>query len=74
MDRLLQNASSAVGEEARTAAYQALSEYAWETLPVCPLYYSQQAVVVSRDLGGELSPTPYHLYRGIENLLFTSET
>lgn len=74
MDRLLQNASSAVGEEARTAAYQALAEYAWETLPVCPLYYSQQAVVVSRDLGGELSPTPYHLYRGIENLLFTSET
>ena len=74
MDRLLQNVSSAMGEEARASAYQALSEYAWETLPVCPLYYSQQAVVVSRDLGGELFPTPYHLYRGIENLSFISET
>lgn len=74
MDGLLEEASSAVGEEARRQAYQALAEYAWESLPICPLYYSQQAVVVSRELGAELSPTPYHLYRGIENLYFISET
>ena len=68
LDHLLESVATVSGREQTTMAYQALARYTWETLPVCPLYYSRQAVIVSRDLGGQLMPTPYHIYRGIEQL------
>ena len=69
LDALLDGIGEAEAGE-REAAYQALARYVWETCPVCPLYYSRQAVVVSKLLGGSLTPTPYHIYKGIENLYY----
>lgn len=71
LDRLLDQLSASAE---RSAAYQSLARYAWENLPVCPLYYSKQAVVVSRRLGGELAPSPYHMYKGIEKLYFFTDS
>ncbi|MBQ7916450.1 MAG: ABC transporter substrate-binding protein [Firmicutes bacterium] len=70
LDRLLSEVAAATGTQQSVLAYEALAQYAWETLPVAPLYYSKQAVVVSKELGGELSPSPYHIYKGIEDLYF----
>ncbi len=68
IDTLLANVRNSTDIQSRKLACRTLERTVFETLPVLPLYYSQQAVVVSRDLGGELSPTPFHVYRGIEKL------
>ena len=73
LDQLLDQLSAASGTTQRSTAYQAVARYVWQNLPVCPLYYSKQAVVVSRQLGGELEPSPYHMYKGIEKLYFRTE-
>lgn len=73
LDELLDQLSAASGSAQRSAVYQSVARYVWENLPVCPLYYSKQAVVVSRQLGGELEPSPYHMYKGIEKLYFRTE-
>lgn len=73
MDEYLEKIAASSGQEERAEAYAALAAYAWETLPVCPLYYSKQGIIVSRQLGGELEPSVYHIYKGVENLYYHVE-
>ncbi|MBQ6239085.1 MAG: ABC transporter substrate-binding protein [Firmicutes bacterium] len=73
LDKLLEGVSGARGRNEGILAYQAVARYCFENLPICPLYYSRQAVIVSKTVGGELTPSPSHIYSGIGNL-FLRET
>lgn len=68
LDQLIGAVSNARGRNEGILAYQAVARYCFENLPVCPLYYSRQAVIVSKTVGGGLTPTPSHIYSGIGNL------
>lgn len=68
LDQLIEAVSGARGRNEGILAYQAVARYCFENLPICPLYYSRQAVIVSKTVGGGLTPTPSHIYSGIGNL------
>lgn len=73
MDNLYRTAVEAEELAEREKARQQLSQLLWENLPIAPLYYQSQAVLLSEQLSGKLEGTPYQVYRGIEKMTFRGE-
>ncbi|MDO4530611.1 MAG: ABC transporter substrate-binding protein [Bacillota bacterium] len=67
VDQLLLAARSAVGEGATLLAYSSLQKKLAEELPYISIAYRNEAVFVSKNVGGTISPTAFNVFRGIEN-------
>ena len=67
VDQLLLAARSAQGEGATLLAYSSLQKKLAEELPYISIAYRNEAVFVSKKVGGNISPTAFHVFQGIEN-------
>lgn len=66
VDRLLAAAKNAVGDGQTLLAYSSLQKKLAEELPYISIAYRNQAVFVSKNVGGEIDPTDFNVFRGIE--------
>lgn len=66
MDLLLENARTAVGEGMTLLAYSSLQKKLAEELPYISIAYREDAVFVSKYVGGEITPTSFNVFRNIE--------
>lgn len=66
MDRLLENARTAVGEGMTLLAYSSLQKKLAEELPYISIAYREDAIFVSKYVGGEIAPTSFNVFRNIE--------
>ncbi|TCT17103.1 peptide/nickel transport system substrate-binding protein [Natranaerovirga pectinivora] len=68
MDNLLSQSYRAYRENNITRAYNELLGYIQEELPYFSLYFRGSAVILNRDVYGELNPSTYNAFRGFEEL------
>ncbi|MBR3909671.1 MAG: hypothetical protein IKJ54_00070, partial [Anaerotignum sp.] len=66
VDRLLAAARNAIGDGPTLLAYSSLQKKLAEELPYISIAYRNQAVFVSKNVGGEISPTEFNVFHGIE--------
>lgn len=66
VDQLLLAARTAVGEGQTLLAYSSLQKKLAEELPYISIAYRNKAVFTSKYTGGEISPTDFNVYHGIE--------
>lgn len=66
VDALLTAAHDAVGDGATLLAYSSLQKKLAEELPYISIAYRNEAVFTSKYVGGQIAPTAFHVYRGIE--------
>ena len=66
VDRLLAAARNAIGDGPTLLAYSGLQKKLAEELPYISIAYRNQAVFVSKNVGGEISPTEFNVFHGIE--------
>ena len=66
MDRLLAAARTAVGEGQTLLAYSSLQKKLAEELPYISIAYRNEAVFASKNVGGNIEPTEFNVFRGIE--------
>ena len=66
VDQLLAAARTAIGEGQTLLAYSSLQKKLAEELPYISIAYRNEAVFTSKYVGGEISPTDFHVYRNIE--------
>ena len=66
VDRLLAAARNAVGEGPTLLAYSSLQKKLAEELPYISIAYRNEAVFTSKNVGGEIAPTEFNVFRGIE--------
>lgn len=66
VDRLLAAARTSVGEGQTLLAYSSLQKKLAEELPYISIAYRNEAVFVSKNVGGTISPTDFNVFRGIE--------
>lgn len=66
MDQYLFNAHTAYSQERKLAAYRELLNFISEDVPNVSLYYRNNAILVDSMIMGELTPTFFNPYLGIE--------
>ena len=66
VDQLLAAARNAVGEGPTLLAYSSLQKKLAEELPYISIAYRNEAVFASKNVGGEIIPTEFNVFRGIE--------
>lgn len=66
VDQLLLAAREAVGEGPTLLAYSSLQKKIAEELPYISIAYRNQAVFASKNVGGEINPTEFNVFNGIE--------
>lgn len=74
MDTLLINASIAYNEEDKFLAYKNILEHITEELPYVSLFYRNKALLVDTKIMGELNPTFFNPYNGLEKCFLALET
>jgi peptide/nickel transport system substrate-binding protein len=66
MDRLLETAFSAPNEREKKEAWNRLQDHITSELPYISLLFKEHAVMHQATLKGELQPTQFNIFRGIE--------
>ncbi len=66
LDILLETAFFAPNREEKEMAWHGIQNYLEEELPYISLFYKEKAVLYRTTLRGELSPTQYNIFNGIE--------
>ncbi len=66
MDSLLEAAFFAPNRQEKEMAWHSIQDYLQEELPYISLFYKEKAVLYRTTLRGELSPTQYNIFNGIE--------
>lgn len=66
MDGLLETAFFAANRENKKMAWQHIQGYLEEELPYISLFFKDKAVLYRTTLRGELAPTQYNIFNGIE--------
>ncbi len=67
MDELLLNIHSATNREYKKRAYSYLQEFMVNELPYISLFYKNRALLVDTRIQGDLNPTFFNPYNGLEN-------
>lgn len=67
LDELLTAARTAVGDGPTLLAYSSLQKKIAEELPYISIAYRNKAVFASKYVGGEINPTEFNVFHGIEN-------
>lgn len=66
VDQLLGIARTAIGEGQTLLAYSNLQKKLAEELPYISIAYRNEAVFASKNIGGEITPTEFDVFHGIE--------
>ena len=66
VDQLLAAARNAVGEGPTLLAYSSLQKKLAEELPYISIAYRNEAVFASKNVGGDINPSEFNVFRGIE--------
>lgn len=67
MDNLLENTHNAYFREDKLLAYKKLQEFIVLNLPYVSLFFNNKALLVDTSIIGELNPTFFNPYSGLEN-------
>ncbi len=73
MDTLLTGARAATGEGPTLLAYSSLQKKLAEELPYISIAYRNKAVFASQYVDGEIMPTDFNVFRGIEKWTYEKE-
>lgn len=73
MDSMLEKAFNSYNKEDKLSNYMELQEFIIKELPYVSLYYRNNALIIDSNIKGELSPTFFDLYNGLEKCLIVNE-
>lgn len=73
MDELLQNAFLKASREEKVKAYDELQSFIVKDLPYVSLFFKNKALLVDSKIVGELNPTFFNPYKGIEKCYIPKE-
>ncbi|MBR6541600.1 MAG: ABC transporter substrate-binding protein [Anaerotignum sp.] len=73
VDQLLAAARNATGEGQTLLAYSSLQKKLAEELPYISIAFRNEAVFVSKNVGGSINPTENNVFRGIEAWTYEKE-
>lgn len=72
MDTLLTNTSNVFEREAKLLAYEELQKYITENIPNISLFFNNSAILVDSSIVGDLNPTFFNPYKGLERCIITT--
>lgn len=72
MDNLLIEVSNAFNREDKVSQYEKLQKYIIEDIPNISLFFNNSAILVDSAIVGDLSPTFFNPYKGLERCILTS--
>jgi len=70
---MLEKAFNSYNKEDKLSNYMELQEFIIKELPYVSLYYRNNALIIDSNIKGELSPTFFDLYNGLEKCLIVNE-
>lgn len=73
MDEALEDIGRQTEEETIHQAFANLAQQVVEDLPYFTLFFQKQATLTGLNVRGDLEPTSYNVYRGIENLFISQQ-
>lgn len=73
MDAALEAIGQQTEEETIHQAFVNLAQQVVEDLPYFTLFFQKQATLTGLNVRGDLEPTSYNVYRGIENLFISQQ-
>ena len=73
MDAALEAIGQQTEEETIHHAFVNLAQQVVEDLPYFTLFFQKQATLTGLNVRGDLEPTSYNVYRGIENLFISQQ-
>lgn len=71
MDNLLASINNSSNRNEKVSLYEKLQELIVADVPNISLYFNDNAILVDSSIMGDLNPTFYNPYRGIENCILT---
>ncbi|MBC8588855.1 peptide ABC transporter substrate-binding protein [Paratissierella segnis] len=72
MDNLLIEANMSFDREGKVAQYEKLQKYVIEDIPNISLFFDNSAILVDSSIVGDLTPSFFNLYKGLERCVLTT--
>lgn len=73
MDELIERAFSAPNRERKLEVYRELQDHILDELPYLVLFFKDSSVLIRNNVHGNISPTPYNVFYGIEEWFISGE-